>query len=78
MIRGVLPNTIVAGAPKCGTTSVFRYLADHPEVCASNVKETRFLIDPGYPLFDAAANFSIHGLGGYERFFDAGRAASAR
>jgi hypothetical protein len=27
-----LPNFIIAGAPKCGTTSVSRYLAQHPDV----------------------------------------------
>lgn len=35
---------LIAGANKCGTTSLFRYLADHPEVCASNVKETRYFL----------------------------------
>ena len=35
-------HAIIAGVNKCGTTSVFRYLADHPDVCASSIKETRF------------------------------------
>lgn len=33
------PNIIVAGVTKAGTTSLFTYLADHPDVCASSVKE---------------------------------------
>lgn len=33
---------IIAGANKCGTTSVFRYLAEHPSVCAASRKETGF------------------------------------
>ena len=33
---------LLAGAPKCGTTSLFRYLSDHPVVCPSNRKETYF------------------------------------
>lgn len=37
-------HAIIAGVNKCGTTSVFRYLSNHPEVCASSVKETRFFI----------------------------------
>ena len=37
-------HAIIAGVNKCGTTSVFRYLSDHPDVCASNVKETRFFV----------------------------------
>jgi hypothetical protein len=27
-----LPNLVVAGAPKCGTTSLYHYLKQHPEV----------------------------------------------
>lgn len=38
-------HAIIAGVNKCGTTSVFRYLADHPDVCASSIKETRFFND---------------------------------
>jgi hypothetical protein len=33
---------IIGGAPKSGTTSLFRYLSDHPEVCPANRKETYF------------------------------------
>lgn len=33
---------IIAGTEKAGTTSVFVYLAEHPEVCASVRKETDF------------------------------------
>lgn len=40
-----LPNLILGGTNKAGTTSVFRYLSDHPEVCGSNVKETGFFVD---------------------------------
>ena len=65
----LLPNVIIAGAPKCGTTSLFKYLADHSRVCAASKKETRFLIDRGYPLFDARNNVVNEGLKGYRRFF---------
>jgi len=33
---------IIGGAPKSATTSVFRYLSDHPQVCPANRKETYF------------------------------------
>jgi hypothetical protein len=33
---------LIAGTPKAGTTSLFRYLSDHPQVCAANRKETYF------------------------------------
>ena len=33
---------IIAGSNKCGTTSVFRYLSEHPAVCPASRKETEF------------------------------------
>lgn len=36
-LRG--PNTFLIGAPKCGTTALMSYLADHPEVYVSTPKE---------------------------------------
>ena len=40
----MLPNFIIGGTNKAGTTSLFRYLSDHPEVCGSRVKETGFFL----------------------------------
>lgn len=37
------PNFLVAGVAKCGTTSLFYYLEQHPEVCIPK-KETFFFI----------------------------------
>ena len=39
-----LPNLIIGGTYKAGTTSVFSYLSDHPQVCGSNIKETDFFV----------------------------------
>lgn len=36
------PNFFVVGAPKCGTTSMYQYLRQHPEVFVSEVKEPYF------------------------------------
>lgn len=33
---------VIIGGMKCGTTSLFDYLARHPDVCASTIKETNF------------------------------------
>jgi hypothetical protein len=33
---------IIGGVPKSATTSLFRYLADHPQVCPASRKETYF------------------------------------
>lgn len=37
-----LPNFIIGGTEKAGTTSVFDYLCAHPQVCGSSKKETDF------------------------------------
>ena len=59
----MLPNLVIAGVPKAGTTSLFNYLASHPAVCGSNIKET---------LYFTAAQYgeSMPPLERYERYFD--------
>jgi hypothetical protein len=37
-----LPNFIVVGAAKAGTTSIYQYLSQHPEVYLSPIKETNY------------------------------------
>jgi hypothetical protein len=74
----VLPNVVIAGVPKAGTTSLFAWLAAHPEVCGSSVKETRYLVDPDDPLFKVKSNFRDHGLDGYRSYFEGCRGAGAR
>lgn len=59
----ILPNTIIAGTNKAGTTSLFRYLSDHPMVCGSSVKEICFFSGrdgkvSGVDLQDYAGFFS--------------------
>ena len=65
--RAMLPNVVIAGAPKCGTTSLFAWLADHPDVCGSNVKEARYFLDPGDPLFDETRTSVTTGSPGTRR-----------
>ena len=64
-----LPNLIIGGAPKCGTSSLFKWLDDHPEVCGSSIKETFYLMDRDNPLLKNESNFHDHGLCGYEEYF---------
>ncbi|HKU60912.1 MAG TPA: sulfotransferase [Gemmatimonadales bacterium] len=40
MVR--LPNLVVVGAPKCGTTSLYQYLKQHPEVYLPTRKELHY------------------------------------
>ena len=42
-----LPNLFVVGAPKCGTTSLHRYLGQHPRIAMSSVKEPKFFLTDG-------------------------------
>lgn len=38
-------HLIIAGVTRAGTTSLFNYLADHPGIQRSTIKETRFFLD---------------------------------
>jgi Sulfotransferase domain len=58
----VLPNLIVIGARKSGTSSLYHYLACHPEVTMSRRKELRFFGDR-YSRWD-------RGVDWYEAQFD--------
>jgi hypothetical protein len=63
------PDIVIAGAPKCGTTSLFKWLSTHPGICPSSVKETYYLIDKEYPLYNPEANWNVHGIAGYARYY---------
>lgn len=57
-----LPNLVIVGVSKAGTTSLFNYLSSHPDVCGSDVKELRYFSPLRYgeapgPLEDYAAHF---------------------
>lgn len=55
-----LPNLVVIGAAKCGTTSLHSYLGAHPEIFMSAVKEVNFFFGPRWEL----------GLDWYRQHFD--------
>ena len=69
MTRALLPNWIVAGAPKSSTSSVFRWLMDHPQVDGPAEKETCYFLDPGSHMFSPKGNFRDQGLRGYGKLF---------
>jgi hypothetical protein len=53
----VLPNLIVAGAGKSGTSSLHLYLDQHPDIAMTSAKEPHFFSDPdryavGPPFYD--------------------------
>jgi hypothetical protein len=47
------PNLFVVGAAKAGTTSLWRYLAAHPDVFMARVKEPHFFSGQGTALYPA-------------------------
>ena len=44
-LREKLPNFFLAGAPKAGTTALYRYLDQHPGIYMSPIKEPNFFAD---------------------------------
>lgn len=58
---------IIAGTTKAGTTSLYKYLCDHPKVCKPRRKEIRFFLDENYPL-KRIYSFT-NGLNKYNEFF---------
>lgn len=43
---GALPNLVVIGAMKCGTSALHRYLDTHPDIAMSDPKELNFFVAP--------------------------------
>ena len=61
--RGALPNLVVIGAQKCGTSGLHYYLSLHPETWMSRPKELNFFLEE--------RNWG-RGLEWYAKHFDAG------
>ncbi|SFN59291.1 Sulfotransferase family protein [Thioclava dalianensis] len=64
----VLPDLVICGVPKAGTSSLFDWLAAHPDVEATREKEARFFVDRGSHMYRAECHVS-GGLAGYARLF---------
>lgn len=43
---------IIIGSNRCGTTSLYNYLKEHPQIIGSRVKMTGFFLDKDYPKAD--------------------------
>src|SRR3712207_3472590 len=79
-----LPNFFILGAAKAGTTALYHYLKQHPQVYMSPIKETNFFALMGEPVDfcgpgdrDYIGRFSITDLEGYHgQFRDAAGAAA--
>ena len=60
--EGALPNLIIAGVGKAGTTSLFWYLSQLPDVCPSDVKEIQYFtpLSEGDGVLDPLADYARH------------------
>lgn len=73
-----MPNFIIIGAAKSGTTALYKYLQQHPDIFMSEVKEPRFFAFEGDTLTfkgpqDHGTRFNaetITDLTTYQRLFD--------
>lgn len=68
-VSTILPNFLICGAPKAGTSSLHVWLADHPDALGSSEKETYFCVDSGTHMYRPDANI-IDGIKGYEQYFN--------
>lgn len=80
----MLPNFLIIGAAKSGTTSLYHYLRQHPEIYMSPVKEPNYFALAGRPInfhgpgdMDYIGSFSITNRSDYEALFDAAGDANA-
>ena len=62
-----LPNFLIIGAPKAGTTSLYDYLRPHPEIFMPYLKEPRFFCYRGQ---DNLYYYPVRTLAAYEALYD--------
>lgn len=67
-----VPDLFLVAAPKAGSTTLARWLTDHPAVQGGTKKELRVLIDPEDPL-SLQDGYHARGLAAFDRFFPDGR-----
>lgn len=66
----MLPNFIIVGAPKAGTTSLYHYLTEHPQVFMSTPKEINFFSREEIEAQGLFYNdFKAKNLNEYEKLF---------
>lgn len=79
-------HLVIGGANKCGTTSLFRYLADHTQICGSRVKEADFFNQSEISLatyqdyldiFPSSRGSDMYLLEGTPSYLDGGQATAA-
>ena len=76
-----LPDFLVIGAGRAGTTSVYHYLHQHPEIFMSPIKETNFFAylahEKKLEKSGRPPGFPIRSFKAYEKLFEQGRRSRA-
>jgi hypothetical protein len=72
-----LPNFLIIGAAKAGTTSLYEHFRSHPDIFMPRLKEPRFFCYAGAGG-DDRLKFPVQSLAEYEALFEAGADAAAR
>jgi hypothetical protein len=66
----IMPNFLIIGSQSSGTTSVYNYLKQHPQVFVSPVKETNFFVHDGQnPEIAPHIPSGLPGLAAYQALF---------
>lgn len=60
---------IIGGQPKAGTSSLFHWLSQHPDIEPSCIKEARFFLDKDYPL-PSSTRYNGYNEHEYLQFFN--------
>ncbi len=79
MEKTILPNFLIVGAAKSGTTSLYYYLKQHPQIfMPDEIKETFFLVEPKSMLGKGPGYFGqemVNTFSAYKKLFEISGAA---
>jgi len=73
-----LPDLVIAGFPKAGTSTLYQWLYDHPDVGGPAGKEAMYFLDRDALEFDPKCNFLDFGEAGYKAFFQDDKCRTAK
>ncbi len=73
-----LPNCLVIGAMRSGTSTLYQLLAQHPDVFMSTPKEPNYFAFAGEPGIEVEASHSVTDRSDYEALFAAGKGFAVR
>lgn len=62
-----IPNLFIVGAPKCGTTSLYYYLSQHPDVFMASPKEPHVFSSD----IEGSNHYGVESMAEYLRLFEA-------